>query len=85
MAVPQTVDPEEPFMTRVQRWPQEIRDYYDDLKKEMRLVSWPTWDQVRATTTVVIVAVFVFAAYFWMVDLGMSWVMTKLFALGSSK
>ena len=49
----------------------------------MRLVSWPTWNQVRATTTVVIVAVFVFAAYFWLVDMVMGWAMSKLFALSS--
>ncbi|MBV8902543.1 MAG: preprotein translocase subunit SecE, partial [Acidobacteriia bacterium] len=31
-------------------------------------VSWPTWKQVRATTGVVIAAVFLFAAYFAVVD-----------------
>jgi preprotein translocase subunit SecE len=81
MAVVQSATPqEEPFMTRVMKWPEEIRDYFDDLKKEMRLVSWPTWNQVRATTAVVIVAVFLFAAYFWVVDLTMGWAMGKLFA-----
>ena len=80
MAVPQTLSPQEPFMTRAAKWPQEIRDYYDDLRKEMRLVSWPTWNQVRATTGVVIVAVFVFAAYFWLVDIVFGWAMSKLFA-----
>ena len=81
MAVVQSVAPqEEPFMTRVAKWPEEIRDYFDDLKKEMRLVSWPTWNQVRATTAVVIIAVFLFAAYFWVVDLVMGWAMGKLFA-----
>ena len=34
----------------------------------MRLVTWPSWKQVRATTTVVIIAVFLFAAYFMVVD-----------------
>ncbi|HEY3739794.1 MAG TPA: preprotein translocase subunit SecE, partial [Bryobacteraceae bacterium] len=77
---PQSVNPQEPFMTRVSKWPVEIRDYYDDLKKEMRLVSWPTWKQVRATTTVVIIAVFLFAFYFWAVDLIVSFLMNKLFA-----
>ena len=83
MAVPQSVVPQESFITRAARWPQEIRDYFEDLQKEMRLVSWPTWNQVRATTTVVIVAVFVFAAYFWAVDMVMSFVMSRLFSLGS--
>ena len=34
----------------------------------MRRVSWPSWPQVRSTTGVVIAAVFLFAAYFWIVD-----------------
>jgi preprotein translocase subunit SecE len=80
MAVPQAQHPEESFVTRAQRWPQEIRDYYEDLKKEMRLVSWPTWQQVRATTGVVIAAVFIFAFYFWLVDMGVGWLMQRLFA-----
>jgi preprotein translocase subunit SecE len=79
-AAPLVSQQEEPFMTRVVRWPQETRDYYDDLKKEMRLVSWPSWNQVRATTAVVIVAVFLFAAYFWAVDIVVGSLMTKLFA-----
>jgi preprotein translocase subunit SecE len=80
MAVPQSVSPQEPFMDRVVKWPNEIRDYFDDLKKEMRLVSWPSWNQVRATTAVVIIAVFIFAAYFWAVDIVVGSLMTKLFA-----
>ena len=70
-------------MTRVAKWPEEIRDYFDDRKKEMRLVSWPSWNQVRATTAVVIVAVFLFAAYFWAVDMVMGWAMSKLFSISS--
>ncbi len=68
-------------MTRVSKWPQEAKDYFDDLRKEMRLVSWPSWKQVQATTTVVIIAVFLFAAYFWAVDLIFGFLMSKLFAL----
>jgi preprotein translocase SecE subunit len=34
----------------------------------MRRVTWPAWKQVRATTGVVIGAVFLFAAYFFVVD-----------------
>lgn len=79
MAVPQTVNPPESFMTRVTRWPQEIKGYFEDLRKEMRLVTWPTWNQVRATTIVVIAAVFVFAFYFWVVDMAVGRAMTKLF------
>ena len=34
----------------------------------MRKVVTPTRDEVQATTIVVIVTVFIFAAFFWLVD-----------------
>jgi len=46
---------------------------------EMRRVTWPNWKQVRATTSVVLVAVFAFAAYFMVVDWVVNSVITKLF------
>jgi len=49
-------------------WPQRVKDYVADLQAEMRRVTWPSWKQVRATTTVVVVAVFAFSAYFRAVD-----------------
>ncbi|MEO8096745.1 MAG: preprotein translocase subunit SecE [Acidobacteriota bacterium] len=49
-------------------WPARVTEYFDGLRDEMRLVTWPAWKQVRATTIVVIAAVFLFAAYFAVVD-----------------
>jgi preprotein translocase subunit SecE len=49
-------------------WPQRTRSYIDDLRTEMKRVTWPSWKSVRATTGVVIAAVFLFAAYFFVVD-----------------
>ena len=45
----------------------------------MKRVTWPPWKQVRATTGVVIVAVFAFAAYFAVVDALVGKAITKLF------
>jgi preprotein translocase subunit SecE len=39
-----------------------------DVRTEMRKVTTPSAKEVRATTTVVIVTVFVFAVYFFIVD-----------------
>lgn len=64
---------------KVGRWPAATKDYVQELQMEMRRVTWPTWKQVRATTTVVIVAVFIFAAYFALVDNVIARVITKLF------
>jgi preprotein translocase subunit SecE len=54
--------------TKVAAWPARVKDYVGELRDEMKLVTWPSWKQVRATTIVVIVAVFAFAAYFAVVD-----------------
>ena len=49
-------------------WVQSVRDYVNDLRLEMRRVSWPNRKQVQGTTGVVIFSVFAFAAYFFVVD-----------------
>jgi preprotein translocase subunit SecE len=61
-------------------FPARARTYIDELKLEMRRVTWPSWDQVRSTTGVVIAAVFLFAAYFAVVDFLVSRGVTSLFA-----
>ena len=52
----------------VAKWTQGTKDYVNELKLEMRRVTWPNRKQVESTTAVVIVSVFAFAAYFAVVD-----------------
>ena len=59
-------------------WPAAIRGYVEDLNAEMRRVTWPAWKQVRATTAVVIISVFAFAAYFFVVDQAVNQLVQKL-------
>jgi preprotein translocase subunit SecE len=66
-------------------FPAQVREYVDGLRDEMRLVTWPSWTQVRATTTVVIVAVFVFAVYFMIVDQIVGYSVEKLFVAFGKK
>ena len=49
-------------------WIKGVVDYYNELRMEMRRVTWPNRKQVEGTTAVVIVTVFAFAAYFFVVD-----------------
>lgn len=49
------------------------RVYLDGVMRELRLVTWPARDQVRATTMVVLVTVFVFALFFGVVDYLLAW------------
>lgn len=79
MAMAQAEEGSTSFGQKAASLPARLRDYYNDLQLEMRRVTWPTWNQVRATTLVVIAAVFLFAAYFFVVDFLVGQSVTKLF------
>jgi preprotein translocase subunit SecE len=49
-------------------WIENTRSYLSDIRSEMKRVTWPNRDRVQSTTVVVIVSVFIFAAYFKIVD-----------------
>jgi preprotein translocase subunit SecE len=51
-----------------QSWLESTRSYLHDIRSEMKRVTWPSRKQVESTTVVVIVSVFIFAAYFKVVD-----------------
>ena len=49
-------------------WPERIRGFYSDVRTEMKKVTAPSFKEVRATTTVVIITVFLFGLYFFIID-----------------
>ncbi len=71
---PETSEPNKPS-----NWLQQAKDYIEELKKEMRMVSWPTREQVISTTAVVIAAIFAFAFYFAIIDFAFQSGIKKLF------
>jgi preprotein translocase subunit SecE len=56
------------FAGRLKSWPERIKTFYNDVRTEMRKVTTPSLKDVRATTAVVIITVFLFGLYFWAVD-----------------
>ena len=69
--------------TRMAAWPAETKNYFEELHLEMKRVTWPSWKQVRATTAVVIAAVFAFGAYFAVVDEIILRAVKKIFELAA--
>jgi len=59
---------EENLGQRLKAWPDRTKDFLEDVRAEMKKVNYPGRKEVQATTTVVIITVFVFAAYFEVVD-----------------
>ncbi len=68
----------------VKSWPQRIKSFYTDVRMEMKKVTTPSFKEVRATSVVVIVAVFLFGLYFFLIDNGISFVINRIIKYGQS-
>jgi preprotein translocase subunit SecE len=55
-------------MERFKSGPQRLIEFLKDVRAEMRKVITPTRAEVQSTTLIVIACVFIFAAYFALVD-----------------
>ena len=55
-------------MERFKSQPQRLMEFLKDVRAEMRKVISPSREEVISTTGVVIVTVFIFAAYFALTD-----------------
>jgi preprotein translocase subunit SecE len=67
------------LVTTVKGWPERIKTFYNDVRTEMRKVTAPSWKEVRATTTVVVITVFLFALYFAVIDYAIQQGVTYMF------
>jgi len=52
-------------------WYNKMVTFLQEVVAELKRTTWPKWLEVRGTTTVVIIAVFIFALFLWLVDLGL--------------
>jgi preprotein translocase subunit SecE len=57
----------------------EFVQFLGDVRSEMRKVVTPSWKEVKSTTMVVIIAVFIFGLFFFVVDSIFSSAMDRLF------
>ena len=54
---------------KIKEWADKTKQFYLDVRSEMRKVSWPGRQEVISTTTIVILAVVFFGAYLGVVDI----------------
>jgi preprotein translocase subunit SecE len=59
---------DEGFAGRMKSWPQRTKSFYTEVRTEMKKVTTPTRKEVQATTVVVVITVFIFGAYFFVID-----------------
>ena len=54
--------------TTIKSWPERVKNFYNDVRTEMKKVTAPSFKEVQTTTVVVIITVALFAVYFWAID-----------------
>jgi preprotein translocase subunit SecE len=64
----------------VKDWTVRSKQFYLDVRSEMKKVSWPGKQEVMGTTIVVIVAVFFFGFYLGLIDYILGVGLAKVFA-----
>ena len=60
---------EDGVVERLKSWPQRSLGFLTDVRMEMKKVSTPSVKEVRATTTVVMIALAIFGVYFYVIDM----------------
>ena len=68
-------------------WFGAVRQFWHDVALEMKHVSWPTRAEVTYTTIITIIVVFFFAAFLWIADIllsyliyGIEWLAQRIFS-----
>ena len=65
---------------KVKEWAVRSKQFYLDVRSEMKKVSWPNRQEVFGTTIVVVVAVFFFGLYLGLIDRVLGYGLAKLIA-----
>ncbi len=66
------------FFSRLGGYPKRFRQFVHEARVELKHVSWPTKDDVKSTTVVVVITIFVFGAFLFVVDMLSSWVVQRV-------
>jgi preprotein translocase subunit SecE len=57
----------------------KIKTFVNEVVREMKKVSWPSKDQLRESTIVVVVTTIIITTIVWIIDMGMDSVIKAIF------
>jgi len=63
----------------VKDWWVRTKEFFDEVRREMKNVSFPSRDEVFGTTTVVIIATFIFGFFLYIADMVLFRVVEKIY------
>ncbi len=58
---------------------EKIINFFNDVVKEMKKVTWPTKEELKESTVIVIIVCLILAAFTYVVDLGITEVFKGIF------
>ncbi len=58
---------------------EKILDFFTNVSKEMKKVTWPTKEELKESTTIVVVVCLLFAAFTYLVDMGVTQIFQGIF------
>ena len=57
---------------------QQLREYFADVRVEMKRVTWPGKQEIYGTTLMVVLTTFIFGIFFWLTDRSFSYVIGRI-------
>jgi preprotein translocase subunit SecE len=58
---------------------EKIVNFFNDVVKEMKKVTWPTTDELRESTVIVIVVCLIIAAFTYVIDMAIQTIFKGIF------
>ena len=58
---------------------EKIIGFFTDVVKEMKKVTWPTKDELKESTTIVIVVCLILAAFTYLIDMAITQIFKGIF------
>ena len=56
----------------------KLSNYWNETRDELKKCTWPTWDELKSSTVVVMISIALLAIFTFAVDFLFSWAVTKL-------
>ena len=60
----------------------KIQQYVSESIQELKQVTWPTWEELKGSTLVVMLFSFIRGCYIAGLDVGLSWIVNQIMGRG---
>ena len=60
----------------------KVQQYVSESIQELKQVTWPTWEELKGSTLVVMLFSFIMGCYIAALDVGLSWIVNQIMGRG---